>query len=121
MVGIVKGALYKCIGNGLLSWTELQEVLLDMEVALNNRPLGYVDEDIQLAILTPSSFLHGQPNMLTELEPRRVQEHDLRKRAKYLRKCKDTLWSRWTREYLRGLGERHRLKHKGDMTYSTKG
>lgn len=28
MVGLVKGALHKCIGNGLLSWTELQEVLL---------------------------------------------------------------------------------------------
>ena len=27
----------------------------------------------------------------------------------YLRKCKDALWSRWTREYLHGLRERHRL------------
>ena len=92
---------YKCIGNGLLSWAELQEVLLDIEVALNNRPLSYVDEDIQLPVLTLSSFLYGQPNMLPELEPHRIEEHDLRKRAKYLRKCKDTLWSRWTREYLR--------------------
>lgn len=57
MVGLVKRAFYKCIGNGLLSWVELQEVLLDIEVALNNRPLSYVDEDIQLPILTPSSFL----------------------------------------------------------------
>ena len=121
MVGLVKGALHKCIGNGLLSWAELQEVLLDIEVALNNRPLSYVDEDIQLPILTPSSFLFGQPNMLPELEPYRIQEHDLRKRAKYLRKCKDTLWSRWTREYLRGLRERHRLKHSGEVTYPSKG
>ena len=63
MVGLVKRAFYKCIGNGLLSWAELQEVLLDIEVALKNRPLSYVDEDIQLPILTPSSFLYGQPNM----------------------------------------------------------
>ena len=110
MVGLVKGALYKCIGNGLLSWTERQEVLLDTEEALNNRPLSYVDDDIQLPILTPNSFLYGQPNMPPELEPHRVQEHDLRKRAKYLRRCKDALWLRWTREYLRGLRERHRLK-----------
>ena len=61
MVGLVKRAFYKCIGNGLLSWAELQEVLLDIEVALKNRPLSYVDEDIQLPILTPSSFLYGQP------------------------------------------------------------
>ena len=64
MVGLVKGALHKCIGNGLLSWAELQEVLLDIEVALNNRPLSYG---------------------------------------------------------LSGLRERHRLKHKGDMTYPSKG
>ena len=31
MLGLVKGVLYKCIGNGLLSWAELQEVLLDIE------------------------------------------------------------------------------------------
>ena len=98
MVRLVKGALHKCIGNGLLSWTELKEVLLDIEVALNNTPLSYVDEDIQLPLLTPSSFLYGQPNMLPELEPHHVQELDLRKRAKYLRKCKDALWSRWTKE-----------------------
>ncbi|PFX16727.1 hypothetical protein AWC38_SpisGene18979 [Stylophora pistillata] len=73
MEGLAKGALYKLTGNGLPSWTELEE------------------------------------------------EHDLRKRAKYLRGCKDTLWSRWTREYLRGLRERHRLKHKGDVTYPSRG
>ena len=106
MVGLVKGALYKCIGNSLLSWAELQEVLLDIEVALNNSPLGYVDEDIQLLILTPSSFLYGQPNILSQLEPHRIEEHDLRNRAKYLKKCKDTPWSCRTREYLRGLRER---------------
>ena len=100
---------------------ELQEVLLDIEVAFNNRPLSYMDEVIQLPILTTSSFLYGQPNMLPELEPHHVQEHDLQKRAKYLRVCRETLWSCWTREYLRGLRERDRLKHKGDVTYPSKG
>lgn len=121
LVGLVKRVFYKTVGNGTLTWDELQDVLLDVEVTLNNRPLSYLEEDIQLPILTPSTFLYGQPNMLPELEPHHVQEHDLRKRAKYLRKCKDTLWSRWTREYLRGLRERHRLKHKGDTTYPSKG
>ncbi|KAK3755571.1 hypothetical protein QZH41_005950 [Actinostola sp. cb2023] len=31
MVGLVKAALYKTIGNGMLSWKELQEVILDVE------------------------------------------------------------------------------------------
>ena len=121
LIGLVKGSLYKSVGNGLLSWKELQEVLLDVEVALNNRPLDYVEDDIKLPILTPSSLLHMQPNTLPELEPNRIQDYDLRKQAKYLGKCKDAVWSRWTREYLRGLWERHCLKHKGDSTYPAKG
>ena len=85
-------------------------MLLDVEVALNNRPLDYVADDIQLPILTPSSLLHIQPNTLPELEC-----------PKYLSKCKDTVWSRWTKEYLRGLHERHHLKRKGDSTHPAKG
>jgi len=121
MVGLFKAALHKSIRNGMLSWPELQETLLDIEVALNNRPLSHVDHDIQLPILTPSSFLYCQPNMLPELEPHHIQETDLWKRARYLHKCKDALWSRWTREYLRGLRERHHLKHKGNSSYPSKG
>ena len=121
LIGLVKGSLYKTIGNGLLSWRELQEVLLDVEVALNNRLLDYVEDDIQLPILTPSSLLHLQPNVLPELEPKHIQDYDLRKRAKYLSKCKDAVWSTWTKEYLTGLRERHRLKQKGESTHPAKG
>ena len=46
LIGLLKGSLFKTIGNGLLSWMELQKVLLDVEVALNNRPLDYVEDDI---------------------------------------------------------------------------
>jgi hypothetical protein len=45
LIGLVKQAMYKSIGNGFLSWTELEDVILDMEVTLNNRPLSYVEED----------------------------------------------------------------------------
>ena len=80
-----------------------------------------MEDDIQLPILTPSSLLHTQPNALPVLEPHHIQDYDLRKRAKYLRKCKDAVWSRWTKGYLRGLRERHRLKHKGDSNHPVKG
>lgn len=53
LIRLLKGSLYKSIGNGLLLWNELQEVVLDVEVALNNRPLDYVKDDIELPILTP--------------------------------------------------------------------
>ena len=34
MVGLFKGALHESIRNGMLFWPELQEILLDIEVAL---------------------------------------------------------------------------------------
>ena len=36
----------------------------------------------------------------------------MRKRYKYLLRCKEAMWTRWTREYLRSLRERHASKRK---------
>ena len=36
LVGVVKRALYKSIGRASLTWNELEEVLLDVEMALND-------------------------------------------------------------------------------------
>ena len=49
----VKRVLYKSIGRASLTWNELEEVLLDVEVALNNRPLSYVEDEVLLPVLTP--------------------------------------------------------------------
>ena len=57
-------------------------------------------------------MLFGQPNQIPEEEPTRVNDYDLKKRAKYLRKCKDVLWKRWTTEYLKVLRERHNLNQQ---------
>ena len=107
LVGLVKRALYKSIGRGGLFWEELEEVLIDVEVALNGRPLCYVEEDIQQPILTPNSMLFSQTNQLPELKHHHLEDQILRKRAKYLAKCKEAMWLRWTKEYIRGLRERH--------------
>lgn len=115
MVGVVKRSLQKTIGNGFLTWTELEAVILDVEVAVNNRPLSYVEDDVQLPILTANSLLFGQPNALPELEPHHMEDRELRKRAKYLRRCKEAVWKRWTGEYVKGLRERHTLKNSGKI------
>ncbi|XP_028416426.1 uncharacterized protein LOC114540490 [Dendronephthya gigantea] len=112
LVGIVKQALYKSIGRAVLSFEELEEVLLDVEIAVNNRPLSYVEDDVQLPILTPNLMMYGQTNLLPEADVDLTEGTDLRKRAKYLRRCKDVLWSRWTNEYVKSLKERHNLKNK---------
>ena len=83
--------------------------MLDIETAINNRPLCYLEDDVQLPVLTPNSMLHTQPTYIPELEKHHIEEKDLRKRAKHLLKCKQAMWNQWSREYVRGLREQHRL------------
>ena len=102
-----KRAFHKSIGNGILSFKELENVVLDVEVALNDRPLSYLEDDIELPVLTPATMLGINPSQLPELKPRHLDEKDLRKRAKMLKECKRAMWKRWSREYVRGPRERH--------------
>ena len=53
ILGVVKRALHKSIGRASLMRNEPAEVLLDLEIALNNHPLSYVEDDVQLLVLTP--------------------------------------------------------------------
>ena len=47
LVGLMKQSLYKTIGNGNLLWKELQEVILDVEITLKNRPLMLISGNAQ--------------------------------------------------------------------------
>ena len=82
-----------------------------METALNNRPLQYLEDDIQMPTLTPNSILFVGYNTMPELETHHEEEVDLRRRAKLLSHCKDAVWRRWSTEHLRGLRERHNQKN----------
>ena len=78
----MKQSPYKNIGNGNLQRTELQEVILDIEITLDNRPLGYMEDNVELPVLTPNSLSFGQPNILPEMDPSGIEDADLRKCAK---------------------------------------
>ena len=55
---MLKTTFRKAISNGTLNWTELEEVVLDIEININNRPSNYVEDDIELPVLTANSILH---------------------------------------------------------------
>ena len=80
---------------------------------MNDRPLSYVEDDVQFPILTPNTLMFQRSNAVPEELPHHCEEVNLFRRAKYLRRCKDAMWERWSKEYLRGLRERHNLIHKG--------
>ena len=121
LVGLVKQALYKVTGHAVLTWKELTEVVLDIEIALRNGPLSYMEDDIQLPTLTPNVLLYGESHTIPEQVADGIEDKELRKRARYLKRCKDTLWNRWTGEYIKELRERHNMKHKTKNQQVTEG
>ena len=48
------------MGRTSLLWSELEEVMLDVEINMDNRPLTYIEEEIQRPILTPNSMILGR-------------------------------------------------------------
>ena len=94
LIGLFKYSFYKSVGKGPLSWDELCEVVLDIEVSLNHRPLSHVEGDPQFPTQTRSSLLFLNANILPELEPHRLEDRDLRKGAKFLKATNDTMWRR---------------------------
>ena len=53
LIGLTKQSLYKSLGKSLLTWSELEEVLLDIKVNLNNLPVAYIEKDLEYFLLTP--------------------------------------------------------------------
>ncbi len=112
LIGIFKSAFYKVVSKEFLTFEELSDVVLDVEICMNNRPLSCLEDDIEFPILTPNSFVLQQSNVVPELKGHDIEDGDLRKRAKYLRNIKNHLWSRWQREYLTSLRQRYQTNHK---------
>ena len=84
------------------------ELVLCVEVTLNNRPCSYLEDDIQLPVLTRNSMLYISLSYLPESPAHQLPEKDVRKPAKFLLKCKEAMWKWWTSEYVRSLREQHR-------------
>lgn len=112
LIGIVKQSLYKVTGKSNLRWKELAEVVLDVEISLNNRPLTYVEDDVELSVLTPNLMITGESCVLPDEESDSTEEEEMKRRARHVLRSKQAVWKRWTGEYMKALRERHDLNHK---------
>ena len=74
-----------------------------------------------MPVLTPNALLFTQSNQLPEQKAYHQEDGALRKRPKFLKKYKQALWSRWTKEYMRGLRDRHNMKKRSESCSLTKG
>ena len=81
-------------------------MLLDIEITLNNRPLKYLQDDIQLSVLTPNTLGFGEKALNLE-EDTNMIERDLRKRAKYGKKCNASACNRLKGECLKSIQNRN--------------
>ena len=85
MVSLVKNIFYKTVGKATLSWRELEELLLEIESTVNNRPLTYVEDGVEYTILIPNTLAVGQNLMLPD-KNLETENKDLCKRFKYIQK-----------------------------------
>ena len=67
--------------------------MLDVEINLNKSLLSYVEDDIQLNVLTPNSVIVGR-DVSTMNFAADDDLHEWAKREIYLQRCKENAWKR---------------------------
>ena len=69
-----------------MTYNELEQILFDVEISLNNLPLTYVEDNIQLNLLTTNSMILGRDvstinsNLDDDLDERTEKQ-------KYVQRC----------------------------------
>lgn len=84
LIGVVKQSLYKVIGRSNFRWKELAKVVLDLEICLSNRPLTYVEDDVELSVLTPNLMITGEWCVLRDERNDSTEEEEMKRRAKHV-------------------------------------
>ena len=111
LIRSVKTSLRKSVGRSLLTRTELETVIHEVESCINSRPLTFVSSDLDSnTILTPSHFLLGRASPITKVqfsEENIFSEFDNKIQLSLLDSHLGVLgkqfWDIWRDEYLRNL------------------
>ena len=96
LIAAMKRLPSKVIKRGFLTYSELEELLLDGECAINNRPLCYQGEDIENKVIPPNILLCGGQARLLEKDLQKLNEDDnVTKRLMYVTRCKEEIRKCW--------------------------
>ena len=112
-IGIMKKFLSKVVRKGLLTYSELEELVLGVECSMNNRPLCYQEEGIDSEVLTPNLLLRGKPAILLEEDIENIGDNST---VKFFKRCKEQINKRWTNEYIHVLEERMKKQYQTETT-----
>ncbi len=118
LIKSVKLCLKKCVGKAMLSYDELQTVIVEIEGVLNSRPLTYQYSEGIEEPLTPSHLIIGRRLLQLPTADAKNEEdknfnekgNKTRKRSMYISKVLNHCWKRWKSDYLVNLREQHRPK-----------
>ena len=118
LIGVTKSCIKKSIFKRKCNEDEFKTIICEIELTLNNRPLGYIDNDINnLQILTPCHLLFGRKlNSFPIIDYKNydeVYELDNDKANKYFKRINAILnkfKDNWQKEYLIALREQHNTK-----------
>ena len=119
MIGVVKNCLKKIIFKKKISAEELTALTCEIECRVNNRPLGYVDDDIDsLEPLTPAHLLYGRRlNALPTVtdkeyrtDPDYLELKDVNKSVRNFNKILNQFREVWQSHYLTSLREYQNFK-----------
>ncbi|XP_026482644.1 uncharacterized protein LOC113390406 [Ctenocephalides felis] len=103
----IKAHLYRVIGEQILTYEELNTVLIQIEALLNSRPLCWMSSDpSDPQPLTPAHFLTLTP--LNILPSKNMLQIDLPTRKQLIDKIIQSYWKRWHFEYLSDLQSRQK-------------
>lgn len=82
--------------------------LAEIERILNNRPLTFINDDVNEEILTPSSLIYGKTVNIEFVDDKGDRNDDAIIRHKYIVDLLNHFWNRWLNEYVVNLRETHK-------------
>lgn len=102
-----KTHLNRVVGNQILTYEELNTVIVQIESVLNSRPLCAMSADPNdLSVLTPGHFLTLEPlTAVPDPDTTQIQSNRLT-RWQLLQRLHRDFWQRWSQEYLQTLHQR---------------